>query len=478
MVLVFSSVLFVLFSGLAGFIYMQDKHSRQKAAWQNAMNIAEAGIDYYRWHLAHAPDDLRDGTGGPGPYEHNYSDPESGIVGRFSLEIAGEQNCGLTSGISITSTGWTNQFPDVKRKISVKYIRPTVADYSYFINDNVWVGADHEIKGPYHSNGGVRMDGENNSLVTSAKETWFCTESFGCSPAQDKPGVFGAGENSDLWRFPVPSFDFLGITVDLAQIKVLTQGGQGLYFAPSGAQGYRLVINQNQTIDVWRVNSVNWASGVCTVVGSKVICDGSPCQSECSQCSGGQCVVRDPMVASESFLGNYGIFQSCGLVFFEDNLWVGRNDAGSRVRGKITIASADLINPNRKTDIWLQGNIEYTVKDGSDGLIMLSQGRNLISLYTPDIMMLEGVYIAQNGQFGRNHYPSTYSPYHKRDKLELYGSVVSNGRVGTKWSSGGIWISGYNKRESTYDTRLSSAPPPFLPVTSDEHTIKEWEEVE
>ena len=62
----------MLFSGLVGFIYMQHKHSLEKASWYEALNVAEAGLNYYRWHLAHNPDDLQDGTGGAGPYEHIY----------------------------------------------------------------------------------------------------------------------------------------------------------------------------------------------------------------------------------------------------------------------------------------------------------------------------------------------------------------------------------------------------------------------
>ena len=121
------------------------------------------------------------------------------------------QSCGFYSAIDITSTGWTHKEPSLKRVVKVKYARPSVAEYAYILNDNVWAGADREIKGKYHSNGGIRMDGENDSLVTSAKTTWQCTSSFGCSsPYEVKPGVFGDGEGGErgLWEFPVQSIDF------------------------------------------------------------------------------------------------------------------------------------------------------------------------------------------------------------------------------------------------------------------------------
>lgn len=453
LVLVFGTIFLLLFSSLAGFILIQLKQSRQKVAWHQALAIAEAGLNYYRWHLAHAPGDIQDGTGGPGPYEHDYADPEGGIIGKYSLEIEGRQQCGQTIAVTITSTGWTEQFPKTQRKIKVKYVRPSVADYTYLLNDNVWAGADREIKGPYHSNGGIRMDGENKSLVSSARETWTCTSSFGCSPAQEKPGVFTtANGNEELFDFPVPPFDFEGMTMDLAEIKNLTQGGQGIYLPPSDQEGYHLIFNNNKSIDLYKITELDRVYAYDLENGWHW---------------------EDSVIDQETFLGNYPIPESCGLVFIEDNLWV-----EGEVKGKITVISADLINPNIETDVWLMGNIEYTTKDGSDGLVLLGQHNNLIGLYVPDNMELHGIYIAQTGHFGRNHYPSNYNPYHKRSYLEIFGSVVSNGRVGTKWTSGGSWVSGFERRENIYDPEQSFNPPPFLLTTSEEYQFKEWEEVE
>ena len=35
---------------------------------EQALQIAEAGINYYQWHLAHYPNDYKDGTNENGPY--------------------------------------------------------------------------------------------------------------------------------------------------------------------------------------------------------------------------------------------------------------------------------------------------------------------------------------------------------------------------------------------------------------------------
>ena len=95
-------------------------------------------------------------------------------------------------------------------------------------------------------------------------------------------------------------------------------------------------------------------------------------------------------------------------------------------------------------------------------------------------MDLNGIFIAQNGRFGINHYPKTWSGPNaniEKELLTINGTIVSNGRVGTKWSSGNVWISGFNNRSSIYDPDMSFAPPPFLPTISEEFDFKGWEEL-
>ena len=57
-----------------------------------AQAIAEAGIEYYKWHLAYAPQDFTDGTGKPGPYVHQYYNETGADIGQFSLSIIPPSN--------------------------------------------------------------------------------------------------------------------------------------------------------------------------------------------------------------------------------------------------------------------------------------------------------------------------------------------------------------------------------------------------
>ncbi len=473
-VLVFGSIFLIFLAGILGFLFLLHRQSLRKVAWNEALHIAEAGINYYRWHLQHFPDDLQDGNDwccqSPpcstcGPYEHSYQDPQQKVKGTFSLEIEGKVQCNKVMAVKITSTGWTEEFPEIKRKISINYIHSTVADYAYILNSNVWAGADREIKGPYHSNGGIRMDGENNSLVTSAKEEWICTSSFGCSPCPTSagcylegtdckcPGVFTtANGREELFRYPVPPFDFEGITVDLAEIRDLTANqGKGIYLPPSGGKGYHIILN-GTFVKVYEINSLESVYSYSLEEGWHW---------------------EDSIIENETYLGEFSLSEECALVFVEDDLWI----EGS-VQGKVTIVSANLTTPF-ETNVWLPGNITYSTKDGSDGLFLVGQHNILISLNSPDNMELNGIFLAQTGHFGRNYYPCWLYPADCiKENLEIFGSIVSNKRVGTQWVYGwGGIASGYKKRENIYDPKQSYDPPPYLPFLSETYQFKNWQEL-
>jgi len=462
LILVFSAVFMVLIGSLAGYIFVQKKVQLAEENKQKAVNLAEAGLEYYRWRLAHYPDDLTDGTGAPGPYVHTIDDPEGGTLGTFSIEVEGETACGEVTGIDIISTGAAAADPTLKRTLKAHYTRPTVAEFSTLTNSNVWVGDDRVISGPYHSNGGIRMDGTHNATVSSAVSTWLCTSSFGCSPSANQNGVFGSGGPSHLWQFPAPSIDFAGITVDLSKIKGYATS-TGIYIAPSNSHGWRITFQADGTARIRKVVGTTQVWGYTTENGW---------QQE-------RTVMSNTQTAND-----YVILPECPVIFVEDNVWV-----DGVVSGKVVLAAADLITPGVDRSAIINGNITYANPSG-DGLTLIGEQDVLIGLQTPDVMEIHGIFIAQKGRFGRNHYcqndcsttsgnqglPGSLDPYVLRSTLNTYGTVVSNGRVGTKWTSGSTFVSGYSQRNDTYDRNLAADPPPFTPATSDDFKFVLWQD--
>lgn len=463
--LVFGGIFFTIISAFMGFVVTQSTSQTAKVNKEKALEIAEAGLDYYKWYLAHFPDDITHGTTTPGPYVIPYDDPELGRIGEFALTVGGNSICGDIASIDITSTGTLDAAPNVKRSVYGRYARPTVSEFAYIINSNVWAGSDRTIVGPYHTNGGVRMDGTNLSTVSSGVDTWTCTASFGCSPSGTRDGVFGAGPNSSLWSWPSPPINFTGLSVDLAAMKTKAIS-HGRYFAPSGNYGYHVIMQSNNTFNLYRVTNTQNVWGYTTEAGW---------------------ALERHVISAETYLGNYTLPSTCGLVFFEDKVWL-----EGTVNMKVTIAAANVITAGVSPSMILDNTIVYGTSTTA-GLLAIAEQDMLVGLDVPTDVTLNGIFVAQTGRFGRNHYctgecdgthsgseglPAGLDPYVLRNSLTVHGTIVSNGREGTKWTSGSTVISGFQTRSNSYDRDLVSDPPPLTPHTSDTYRFIEWREMQ
>lgn len=458
-VLVFGSVLFVIISSFVGYVVTQNHLINQRVQIQKATDIAEAGLNYYKWFLTHYPEDPTNGTGVPGPYVHTYYDPEGSAIGEFSLDVDDSVFCGDVASMEITSTGYTYQDPTVKKTISARYSRPTVAEYSYIINSNVWAGADRTIIGPYHSNQGIRMDGTNQSVVTSGKDEWLCQSRYGCTPDATKDGVFTttANANPALFVFPSTPIDFAGLLIDLAKMKDRAENAGGIYLPPSGGAGYRVVFNANDTVTVSRVTPVAPYYGYYN-----------------------SWKTEQNVIASVSNTVTYNISPSCPLIFVQDKVWL-----EGVVNKKVAIAAADLSSAANSPSIILNGNITYTSATTS-GLLAIAENEVLFGLVVPNNMVLNGIFIAQQGRVGRNHYvssgtyklPDSLTSYVFRNSLSINGTVMSEGSVGSQWVNAGVPVSGFYNRYNSYDRNLVLNPPPLIPKTSDVFRMSDWKSVE
>lgn len=456
LVLVFASVFGLAVSALMGFIFSQAKLGSSKEVREQALGIAEAGLEYYHWFLSHYPEDLQDGTGSAGPYVHTYEDPVSGPIGSFSLSVVGNTSCGELQSVDITSTGTVDTDSRFTRTVFGRHANPSVAEYSYIIGADVWAGPDRNITGPYHSNGGIVMDGTNNSLVTSALASWTCTFSTRCNPPVTDDGVFGDGPNSALWQFPAGEISFDDMAADFSTLKSLAQS-DGIYLAPYGSteinysgymtapDGYHLIFNSDGTVDIYQVTDTSGYWGYRTGIGY------SPDLH---------------LIDSETFIERRTIPSDCSVIFVEDKVWI-----EGVVSGKVTVVAADLVNAGYDPDVILEDDITYSTFDGSDGLTVISEFGVYIPPDSPDDLSLRGIFVAQGDRFGRPYYASDI-----KSQLTIHGSIVSRERVGTSWTSGETIISGYQNRDNSYDRLQTTNPPPFTPASTTTPKYILWQE--
>lgn len=469
LVLVFGGIFLAVLSSLSSYVLTQNRVNNITRIRAVAFSVAEAGLEYYRWHLAHFPNDLQNGTGASGPYPIAIPDPEGGTLGTAALSINANTACGETTSIDITSKGTAAENSTQPETLVARYAQPSVAAYSYIVNDSVWAGADRVINGPYHSNGGVRMDGTANAPVTSSLSSWTCTSSFGCSPSATEPGVFGSGPNQDLWSYPTPQVDFAGIAADFSSLKTkATASGVYLPRYSSGNsnssayhKGYHLIFNSNGTVTVRRVTSTTKLRDVIAVDNPTVYTDDYS------------------LIRNETNYNTYTIPTGCGLIFVEDNAWI-----EGTIPTKVTVVVANVTNTGVTSDAFLPGNITYASADGSDGLTLISQHSVLITADSPNTMNLNGIFIAQSGAFGRNYYgyagQGCNGIYEPRSSLTILGSTISNLRTGTSWVNGcgGGNNGGYQSRVDAFDRTLANNPPPFTPVTATDYRFVDWQQAQ
>src|SRR3989338_4798505 len=118
-VIVFGGVAVIVISGFVLWTYSALNFSLRGLNRAAAFSIAESGIEYYRWHLAHDQNDFTDGTGGPGPYLHSYYDRNGTLVGSFSLTITPPQT-GSTI-VTVESAGHVVGDATIEKIIRVKF---------------------------------------------------------------------------------------------------------------------------------------------------------------------------------------------------------------------------------------------------------------------------------------------------------------------------------------------------------------------
>jgi len=420
---------------------------RLGASKEQALQIAEAGINYYQWHLAHYPTDYKDGTNTSGPYVHNYVDTDTqDSLGQYSLVITPPVN-GSTV-VTIASTGWTSSNPSIRKTVTAKYGIPSLALYSFLSNDIIWIGPQETINGQMHSNNGIRFDGIGNAPITSAKSTYTCSATQGSPCPTTKNGVWGSASQAvqNFWQFPVPAIDFSSLTSNLASLKSSAQSG-GIYLPPSNSNGYSLVFNSNATVSVYKVTSllsnptgwdVNW-------------------------------VAHNEDIDYNTRSLQYTVsLPSNGIIYIEDNTWV-----EGTVNGRVMVAAAKLpYVPTTAPNIYIPKNVVYQAKDGSSVLGLLAQKDIMVTYAAPANLEIDAALVSQNGSCQFLYYPNGSAI---KNSITIYGSIMTFGQWTWTWVDGNNNnVSGFTNTLSAYDSNLLYAPPPSFPLSSSTYKQLNW----
>lgn len=487
-VMVFSAIALTTVTAFIGWAVTLMRLNDHISYQEQAMQIAEAGAEYYRWHLAHYPDDFQDGTGDDGPYVHVYYDRNGVAIGEYSLTIT-PPGVGSTKVI-IESTGSVYADASASRILSVEVAKPSFAKWSVVANSEMRFGEGTETYGELHSNAGIRYDGVAYNTVSSALlkyddpdhdesgtdkqeyavhthvkpppltgsySTYVAAETPPAS-MQSRTDIFKAGR-----KIGEPAVDFAGLTLSLAELKTLGNSANGDYYGSSGKSGYHVVLKTNDTYDLYRVTKLATPSGSCQKPSNDSTQDGWGTWSIKS--SGG-----------ETLLGNYA-FPANGVIFFEDHVWVNGTINGAR----LTIAAGQFPESSSTwKSITVNTDLLYTNYDGTDVIGLIAQNNVNAGLLSDDDLRIDAALVAQNGRVGRYYYGDSNSSAGgncgsnaNKTQLTSYGMIASNKRYGFAYTDN----TGYETRDLVYDENLLYSPPPSFPLATDDYEIIKWEEL-
>jgi len=465
--LIFLGIFSMVSLALIVLLTVQYKLAEIRIAQEYSFQIAEAGLNYGRWRLAHGPKDYSLET-------KDLSDPEGGRIGSFNLEISAPTSGNFLT--SIDSTGWYGDNQNYSRFLSARYGQKAFTFYAFLFDSAVWFGGNN-VDGRVHSNDGIRMDATASSAITSANNTYTCREIHGCNssdcslPCQwvsgtgcQCPGVWGSGENQDLWFFPKDNVDFEKVVTDLADLKDKAENqGVGLFLPKEGIpKGYDLKFKSNGTVEIYRIN--NFGPNI-----KRGRWEGTKWKT-----------YNDSLdIKNETLLDTYTLQQN-DLIFVENDVWI-----RGTVAGRVTVVSAILPDVSQNnTKVVISDNILYNAYDGSTVLGIIAQQEILVSLNVPDDLHIDAVLMAQKGMIGRDYYykdddPNDGIDYRLRNSITTYGSMISKDFSDPEllWVCDGSPCCGFKENYNSYDPYLAYNPPPYFPSYG-EYEFISWEEKE
>jgi len=441
-VLVFGAVVTIMIaSGLTSYALFEHRASRYEENREIAFHIAEAGIDYYRWHLAHAADDYQDGTGEAGPYVHNFEDKDGNVIGQFSLNITPPES--FSSVVTIESTGYTTERPDISRTVRVRLGYPSIANYALLNNDAMRFSNTTVVSGEVKSNIGIEFNGTTNAPVLSASET------YDTGYAGTQSGVWGTGGPSSFFDYPVPAQDFGSISVDLANIRQAAID-DGIHLGVSNYYGWLLEFRADGYVDVYEVSGECWVNTYWNWWFHDDMCGTttwSPLQTLA--------------------------MPNNGLIFSDDKVWV-----HGTVNGRVTVAAGQFPeSPSTHQKIVIHSDLQPLDANNGDVVGLIAQGDIIVPYAVPDNMVIQAAAISQFNGIWR---PAYYDPYWGnsavRNSLTFIGAQISYENGGWKYLSGSTVVSGFVNTYHTYDNNLRLNPPPGFPVGTT-YEILSWEEI-
>ena len=463
MVIFIIAVVFIIIATIFSYNTNSAVYVSNVNAMEEALHIAEAGINVYMYHLNQDPDFYRDKNGihiagnassdelGLVPSEFDSNDlpklykvttykNKDTTVGYYQIRVVQPS---FNKCLEIISTGWTSANPVIKKTVSVKLNnKTTLCGYLLFTNADSTFYTGSVIKGPVFSNGDIKIVGDpkfESDLISGGS----------ISTVTGNPSIEGEVlENQPKKIFPTYNKEKIAESADL------TFEGRTCILLNNSSLKIR---NQNdgdilQTENITKPYTIFVEDGPVFISGTL---DGrlTVYSTEEIYITG-----KDPTYIYEYYNNRYfDAYRSdpTGGIFYSNTNIPNENSSGDDFSDDMLglISEKNIIIATRTWPHLLYGTAKADVGAVSTknisiyGSLLTSKDIEIEDSY-PDIL---------------NH-----------ESLNLYGSQACK----NTYLQGNEGEGGYSKITNTYDYRLKTDYPPYMlnPFDS-EWVIKAWEEV-
>ncbi len=439
------SVLFIAYAvAIVSFSMLNIKTAVLHNKKITSMSLAEAGINYYMWHLGHNTNDFCDGnvcqeSETYGPYSHNYYDQSGVSLGTFELTITPPEP-GQTK-VVIKSIGKVKGVSP-KRTIIATVEMPAFTKHAIVAeNSYIYTEAWEEIEGDIHSNNsGIYNRGniKGNASTNLAEDASFEIDGFGIfsPPLIDTPDTVGTFEGDKIYNADLIQFPLINENIINSREKTIS-GEIGHYYPnPSGYRGYHIVLNNN-SYTLYKIKRAN----------------------------------NELSIIEETKIDDYAI-PNDGVIFCETNVWI----EGTINNNRVTIIASDKdASESSKKQIIINNSLLYSAKDGNSKIGLIATG----DISTPRFQISPTMEIdaAMISRHGNIWYPEIWASTKIDGTLTVWGSAYHN--AGLMWSySSGIdkpWYGGFRRIVIKFDPHNAFSPPPYFP-NSGTYKITSWRE--
>jgi len=519
----------VLFAGTIQFVVSHVRYNTSLEPNTQALHVAEAGVYFYRWYLAHNIEgktesqiatfwdndplgvddngdgdcddaDTADGDGdGTEAYVVEYKDEQNNVIGQYKICITPPQTYSTVLYINSEGTASSSGITQT-RTIRARLRRPSWSEFAILANNMTRLSAGTEVYGPMHVNGGFHFDGIAHNLVTSTVATYCDSDSDvrvdGGTPCGGwwsggvmRPGVWaatnpGTKDNSvdidDSEHFlagkqlGVVAQDFNSVTADFDEMRqaakaitVHDEKNNNNVDLFYGRQGVGRFIEFGQpSADKMRITRVrSFDHETFAITGWK---------------------------RSDQDIFDLGDMPNDLVIYVRDNVWVtGTVPSNKRITiaahdsdwqsPKIFLGEDDIFYEDYDHDTVLglaaEDDIAIILDDGfkntEEGDIYATHGSDHETLH------IDAVLLSQNGRVGWGYDKDQHDSWERnswtgkdKDIVELYGAIATNERMGFGYTNG----SGFIDRNLIFDNNLLYTPPPLFP-TGNTYAIDLWDEV-